>query len=308
MATAPMTFGSQDYRVFRPGLFDVFLNESKAFPSRVGDVFQTHSSDKPYEEMISYAPIGPFEQWNADGDDIAYEVPGQRYVIRVTNLDYSKGTAYTHKMQREFKYRQSAVLDATRTFARASAHTKETTAASFLNTAFATATHPWYVVETKYFFSATHTTATSATCSNLASGALTFSTLSSAVTTLRATVDDRGRPMMLEPDTLIVPSDLELLAKELVISPDRPDATERAKSVIYKLGLKVVVWPYLTSSTAWFLRAPLADCGTLYFEREGLTQRMQTDNIYTWNDYHSAAYACSFGAKTWRGWVGSLGT
>jgi len=272
-------------------------------------MFNVADSQRAYEELFSYAPVGDFNRWNADGGEIGFEVPTPRYLTTITHLHWSKGISYTHKMKLEFKHKASDIMNATRGFARSAANTKETYAASFFNTSFTTA---W--TDAVYFFSASHPLATGAsfggsavtTCSNLATGALSLTTLASAILLLRKTKDDMGRPMDLRAKYLVVPMELELTAKRLLQSPEKPDDTDRSLNILDKYGIQIVVWPFLSSTTAWYLRAD--EIKTNFFNREQLVQKIDQDSRNTWNDYHSAAFACSAGAKCWRGWVGSTGT
>lgn len=68
--------------------------------------------------------------------------------------------------------------------------------------------------------------------------------------------DDRGKPMGIVPDTLVVPPDLKWTAMELLQSVYATDEvagkTEGRKNVL-KGSLGLIVSPYLSDSNDWFL-------------------------------------------------------
>src|SRR5690606_13734971 len=78
-----------------------------------------------------------------------------------------------------------------------------------------------------------------------------------ALTTMRATLDDKGQLQLVQPDTLLVPPALE---KEAMILLDSTGRTGTANNDVnpYKGRLKLIVWDYLGSAaggsdTAWFV-------------------------------------------------------
>lgn len=97
------------------------------------------------------------------------------------------------------------------------------------------------------------------TQSNLAPGgsALSSTTLQAAITAMRRTLNDQGRPMGMAPDTLVVPPELEWTAWELLHSAFFPDPvsaySQQLSANPLQGALRLVVSPYLTSTTAWFV-------------------------------------------------------
>lgn len=100
------------------------------------------------------------------------------------------------------------------------------------------------------------------TQSNLmAAGAsgLTQATVQTAMTTMRRTLNDQGRPMGIVPDTLVVSPENEFNAWQIVSSLFHADPIPAA---VYSQNLaanplrgllKIVTTPYLESPTAWYL-------------------------------------------------------
>lgn len=88
--------------------------------------------------------------------------------------------------------------------------------------------------------------------SNLITAPLSIDALDEARLKMLNFTDDRGKKLLLQPDTLIVPPALEKKAKEMLLSTERPDTADRATNV-WKGAYRVVVLPLLTESDVWFL-------------------------------------------------------
>lgn len=65
-------------------------------------------------------------------------------------------------------------------------------------------------------------------------------------------VDDRGKRLLRVPDTLIVGPALEVSAREILMSTDRPDTADRATNV-RRGAYKIITLPLLEDSNNWFL-------------------------------------------------------
>jgi len=108
-------------------------------------------------------------------------------------------------------------------------------------------------------FSNQHEEGESGTQSNLFSGALATETLQDAIAQMMAIKDDRGRPMGIMPDTLLVGPALQWLAMELLESPIVVQAGTTNYFTPYRNvlqgKLRLIVSPYITGSDAqkWFL-------------------------------------------------------
>ena len=117
--------------------------------------------------------------------------------------------------------------------------------------------------------------------SNKSTAALDISTLAKAeesygaaeISMMKAK-DENGRPIGVDPTHLVVPPDLKHKANALMTV----DRLEDGKPNIFKDSAEVVVWPRLTSATAWFL----LDCSRsvkplIYQERTAPTVEQLSD-------------------------------
>ncbi len=101
------------------------------------------------------------------------------------------------------------------------------------------------------FFSDAHPAAGGAV-SNRGDQELSSSALQSAMSRMARLTDDRGQPLGILADTLVVPPELEWKALELVTSVVDPEGATGAANVL-RGRLEVIVSPYLTDSGDWFL-------------------------------------------------------
>ena len=82
-----------------------------------------------------------------------------------------------------------------------------------------------------------------------ASQAAAIASYGAARTAMMSLKNDNGRPLNIIPDILLVPPALEAVANVLMTN----DKLEDGKPNPYKGTAEVMVWPQLTSTTAWFL-------------------------------------------------------
>lgn len=84
---------------------------------------------------------------------------------------------------------------------------------------------------------------------SISTQALAVASFGAARTAMRKYKDNEGRPLGVNPNVLMVPPALEDTARALMTA----DRLEDGKVNLYKGACEVVVNPYITSDTAWFL-------------------------------------------------------
>jgi phage major head subunit gpT-like protein len=105
------------------------------------------------------------------------------------------------------------------------------------------------------FFANNHSEGSSGVQSNRGSAALSASAYSAARAAMMRFADDRGRPMGIIPDTLVVPPTLEETALVILNSDSYPASVDGASGVgnPWKGSAKLIVSPYLADENNWFL-------------------------------------------------------
>jgi len=247
--TAANTHISTDFsHLLLPGLTDVFYNTYTELPEQFTKVFKMDTSNKQQETMYG---MGAFESWGQrvnDTDNVTYQKIGEGLLRSVTHNEFASGFAIGKRLYEDELYK--VINKMPEDLARAGRSKVETDAALILNNAFATTTQ----YDSVYLCSASHPYegGKAGTQSNLITGALSDATLKQAITSMRNILDNGGKKVVYMPDMLIVPPELEWLAIELTKSTNK---TGTSDNDINSLAgrLKVFVYDYLTSDTAWFV-------------------------------------------------------
>ncbi len=108
----------------------------------------------------------------------------------------------------------------------------------------------------QYFFDTDHAEGDSGTQGNKGTAALSATALQTAFTSMMKIKDDKGKPMAIVPDTLVVPPDLKWTATELLESVYAPEVvsgkTDTRRNVLSGV-VELIVNPYLTDTNDWFL-------------------------------------------------------
>lgn len=108
----------------------------------------------------------------------------------------------------------------------------------------------------KAFFASNHSEGDSGTQSNKGSTAIGAGALQSAITAMRKFKNDKGKPAHVKPTLLVVPTDLEWTAKELLNSsyyPEEGSTTIKLATNVLKGSLNLLVNDYLTDTDNWYL-------------------------------------------------------
>lgn len=110
--------------------------------------------------------------------------------------------------------------------------------------------------DSKAFFATDHSEGQSGTQSNRGSSSLSATALQSAITAMKKFKNDQGKPAHIRPNLLVVPTDLEWEAKELLNStyyPEEGAVTTKMATNVLKGSLKLVTSEYLTDTDNWYL-------------------------------------------------------
>lgn len=186
---------------------------------------------------------------------------------------------------------------------------EEIDAASVFNTGFSTTGN-----DGKVLFATDHPllSAGAGTSSNtLAAPAdLSVTSLKDMITLFKKQLDTSGNRLMIKPRKLVVPSELEYLAFELLNSTYLPEGSNNNVNSVAKSGglfnIEPICWEYLTDSDAFFLMGDKGDHEMYQFfsKRPEIkqSQDFKTDVALT-----RILARWDVGYSDWRGIVGSPG-
>jgi phage major head subunit gpT-like protein len=225
-------------------------NSFKARPTFYDKITTVKTSKRAYEESAYYASLGLFPE-KPEGEAIAYDEFIQGPTKRWYHKTYGMGIRVTEEMIEDSLYPDvpTEMGDMSKALGRSAAETLEILCHDVLNGSTKTAGDGVAV------FATTHVRLGGGTWSNLAStpASLSAASLRQAILDLENTTNDRGLQQVIKPSKLVVPPALEWTARELLNSAYDPESANNSVNPLQSRNLELVVDPFLTSSTAWFV-------------------------------------------------------
>jgi len=297
--------------LLRVGIRKVFQNEYASYPEFYSKIFNVSTSNKAYEEELILSGFGLVPEWNADGQELPIDrvIQGDRVVY--VHKDYGMMWAISKRLLREDLYAKvgkQLVQEAVRSMKT----TIEVVAHSVINNGFTADS------SNRVLFG-NQTLLSGGTFSNKITGALSATSLASALRRFRRWVNHREQPIVLEPKILLVPPELEWVAKTLLQSTTYPHiqggsgitgiAPQSSGFATYENVLRsavdtLIVDPYLVDANNWFLMTAPSQHKLNFFWREKPSTDMETD-FRTKGMLQSITCAFSVGYTDWMGVLGA---
>lgn len=287
-----------------PGVNAWYGKSYAEFKPQWPDLFTKHTSSKNYEEDMYQSSLG-LASVKPEGTPTTYDSSRQGWVTRYTHVVYSLGFMITEEAVSDNLYAEAGERDA-KDLAFSMRQTKENVATNVYNRAF---TSGYTGGDGSILCVTSHSNLTGGTWQNTLTTAadLSEASLEQAYLDIQDWTNDRGLKIHLQPQTLILPSELRFEAERILMSPYRVGSTDNDINALKSMGLfsKVVINNYLTDADAWFIRTN-SPHGMKCFQRWGL--KFATDNDFdTTNAKFKATERYSFGWSDPRGLYGSPG-
>jgi len=237
-----------------------------------------------------------------DGDEIVYDDPiapqSKSYTYAVKGLGYKiQDRIWRYDLYGEVERFEQDLMDSAKDDA-------ETAGASIFNNGFGTTNTGF---DGLALFSASHTRMDGgATQANKASTdeALSLSALHNALIQIDKWKNERGRPRTWTPKNLVVPSDLMIVADELLLSSLKPGTALNDSNVISRFDLSKIRWKYLTSTTAFFIGCDKHDLNFFWAFRPETGMKTEFDSETIKRKVRQGRVA---GFGNWTGYWGSDG-
>lgn len=249
---------SQWADILDPSFRTIYGQEVKQLPTKYQDIFNTFTSKKNIEKDSSASGLSRLVQ-RAENASITYEDENQGYDVTYTHLTFSGGASVSREMWEDDQF--NVMTRKPKNLARAKVYTQEQFGADILNGGFTvggSGSALFTAGDAAALFSASHTRSDGGTAqSNLTTADLAEDSLEAVLVAMRATLDDKGQPELIQPDTMIVPPTLEKEASILLNSTQRVGTANN--DVNYMKGkLNLIVWDWIGASnggsdTAWFV-------------------------------------------------------
>lgn len=276
----------------------------KEYPELYSKVFNVKDSKRATEYVTAMSGVA-MPSTKAEGSDMTYDDPKQLYDGSVSHTTYAQGIRLTMEALQDDEYN---VLGEKlfRSMGRGFAQRVETEAWNVFNRAFTAGyTGPDGVVLCATTHPKNPDEATTYISNRLATDSdLSVSTLKTMLTNFKNMTDERALKFTQVPKYLIVPTDLEWTAKEILTSAQEPYVADNTNNVLQN-SLELLVVPYLTDTDAWFIASDKADHTLNFFWRMKFT--IDRDNDF---DSRDAKYGAVMRFSTYweKGWQGIYGT
>ena len=287
-----------------PGLNALFGLEYAKYEDEHAEIYETENSERSFEEEVKLsgfgaAPVKP------EGGAVSFDSAQESFTARYNHETVAMGFSITEEAMEDNLY-DSLSARYTKALARAMAYTKQTKAASLLNTGFDTFNSGDGVT----LFSTAHPTVAGGNQKNrLTTNAdLNETSLEQMVIDIAAFVDERGLLIAARPRKLIVPPALMFVATRLLQTEQRTGTADNDINALRSNGSipeGFVVNHYLTDTDAFFLTTDVPN-GMKMFVRTPMATSMDGD-FDTGNVRYKARERYSFGVSDPLGMFGSPG-
>lgn len=178
---------------------------------------------------------------------------------------------------------------------------------ALLNNAFDTVCY-----DGQYFFDSDHPYP-GGTQNNVGSAALDIDAYAAGRTAMMTLVDDKGDPLGIVPDTLVVPPALEMTARQ-ILNAEMIEINSLAQTNVYRNSAKLVISPQISTATNWFLMQCNGPIKPLLFQDRKRPEFVAKDssndeNVFSNNAFrYGVDYRGNAGYGLWQLAYGSTGT
>jgi phage major head subunit gpT-like protein len=289
-----------------PVLEEVFRSNIERHPQVRDMILRKVPHDR---EIWQYSEIHDMPLFSSisEGTDYSLSSQKQGYDKTLTIIKYGLGFSISEEAVEDGKF--PFIADAVAKLAKSARETQEQSGMDLLNNGFTTTT----TADGKALFALDHNpqAASSVVIANrpAVNADLSFSSLSDAISEFKKTFrGDSGIFQMIMPKYLVVPTELEMYARQLVQSSLEADSNNNNINPFH-LSLQVVASPHLTDTDAWFLLSDPSEHGLVIIERKGIETKAGGSDIGFLNDsiIYKARYREQVGALRPNGAYGSPG-
>lgn len=308
---SPITPTALGWDLVQAGLDKVTMDAAKSIDDFGPMLFNSAPFGSGGVKQITrkvYSGITDANAWDNETSDVIPDA-GIEFLYDVVARQYwfANGVQYTLDMKTFDPYGMKAKLaNALGLSARVK---RQKLFADWFNTGFATSGHAWNSVESGVaFFSASHPNDTriGGVQSNLVTGTQSVATFSSAIDLIINLRDPLGNPLNLMPKRLFVyPTRVQEAREYLNIGSMLKSGTANNDRNPFKdYQIEVIAYPWLTSTTAWFMQANEHQC----FYNEAVGVRTALTELPNHGTKHDIFFCQSRWADGWQGYVGGAGT
>ena len=245
-----MAISEQWAELLDPGLRAIFFvqRDALAATSKIPMLFNVIGSTKSAEKFLG---AGGMSDWLEYEGAIEYDDFDQLYKTTLTHKEFVRGFKVERKLVDDDQY--NVINARPRALALSATRTREKHAASVFNNAFSssyTGGDGVSLCNDSHPLAPTHS---GDTFDNAGTSALSYDNVVGTRRLMREFVDDRGELIVVSPDTLIVPPELEEQAWAIWRTMNKVDSADYHANFVQGFLRNVIVWDYLTDANNWFM-------------------------------------------------------
>jgi len=285
-----------------PEIRKVFFDEFKMYPEMYSQFLVVENSQKQTETENS---VGGRPIWTpkTEANEYTFGDYAQGVEVPYTHITYADAFDVSEELMEDNQWKN--IMRNAREMARGGYAVVEDIAADILNLGFVGGSTG---ADGDQLFSSAHDLINSAsTGDNALTDALDAEALKGAYELADRIVNEANIYVPVDYDCLVVPPELRQTAEELAKSEYTPEDSTNAVNVYKNRIKKIVVDPYLTSTTAWFLISSISDKKGKLFWRVR-PQFVNDRDVLSGNFLCKARARFSTGHTDWQGAIGSTGT
>lgn len=286
-----------------PGLNLETFGRYRDRPEEYRRIVNVQDSRRAYEESMGISGLGPLAK-KGELETTILDEPLKLGGVRWIHDTFALGFAISKEMLDDDQY--GVMKQLAGQLGRSSRFTSELFGHDVYNNGFTTAKYVGR--DGKALFATDHPiVGTGGTFANrpLVDVDLSEAAIEAAIQSFDNMTDDRGMPIDIAPQTLLVSPENEMLARRLLQSAGMPGTNNNDINPIQG-RLTIVVSHYLVDKDAWFVLGPPGDIGIKFYWRE-------MPDTKTWDDddadatFHKIRQRHSVGFDDPRGVYGSPG-
>lgn len=296
---------AQFAKLLQDGLNTVWGMEYDSYPEEFRQIFKMDSSSKAYEEdqLVTGFDVAVVKP---EGSAVTFAEAIQAWTSRYTHITVALAFQITEEAIEDNLY-MAMGSKYTRALAESMQHAKEVNAISVLNNGYSAS---FLGGDGVALASASHPLAGGGTASNiLATPAdLSEAALEDILIQIRRAKNDRGLPIALKAQSVVIPPDLMFVANRILRSQGRVGTADNDINAIKSMGIfgaEPIVMTRLTDTNGWWIKTN-AQNGLRFFTRKPIATKMDTE-FGSGNYRYKARERYSAGFSDWRGMFGSQG-
>jgi hypothetical protein len=291
-----MAVSEQWAELLEPGLRAIFETQRAALAAQavLPQLFNVQSSSKAQEHDLG---MGGFADWEEYKGAIEYDDPEQLWKTTYTHVEFARGFKVERKLVDDDLY--NVINRRPRGLALSAERKREKDAASVFNNAFSSSFAGGDAVE--LCGAHPYSPGNATTQDNSGTTALSYDAVIATRKLMRAYVDDRGELVPINPDTILVPPELEDTAWTIVNTVLKPGTGNNDANFVRSNVNNVISWDYLTDANNWFLvDGMLAKLYLNWFDRVPLEFAMDPTSDFTLEARFRGYMRYSYGWSDWR--------